>query len=198
MTSAKELHLFDFDGTITWKDSLKDFIQYALGKNTYYMGLIRLSPILIAYKLGWIRNDLAKAKLITYFFKGWNATRFQKLADGYALERIDKITRPRAMRKIKELLKMEHQVVIVTASMENWLEQWCKINHIDLIGTRLEVQNGKLTGRFSSRNCYGMEKVNRINERLKIKDFNVIHAYGDSKGDREMLNIADHSYYKYF
>ena len=59
---------FDFDGTITTKDTLFDFIKFYVGNKNLFKGLIFLSPILVLYKLGFIRNDIAKQKLFAYFF----------------------------------------------------------------------------------------------------------------------------------
>ena len=49
-----------------------------------------------------------------------------------------------------------------------------------------------------NKNCYGIEKVNRINEVINLKEYLNIYAYGDSNGDKQMLKIATHAYYKYF
>lgn len=193
-----QLALFDFDGTITTKDSLADFIQYAIGKPKYYLGLLKLSPILIAYKLKFIPNYIAKEKLISYFFKGWDDELFQDIADKYSINQIDKITRLVAIEKINWHQNQNHQVVIVSASMECWLKKWCEKHNIDLIATGLEIQNGKVTGRFATKNCYGIEKVNRIKKKYDLSKYNVIYAYGDSSGDNEMLSIANERYYKYF
>ena len=93
-TNNKKLHnspetrsiaFFDFDGTVTRKDSLADFIQYTVGKPTYYIGLLKLSPILMAYTFKLIPNYIAKEKLITYFFKGWDINQFKRLAEQYSL-----------------------------------------------------------------------------------------------------------------
>ena len=70
---------FDFDGTITSKDSLLEFIKFALGPFKYYKGLLFLSPMLILFKLKFIPNDLAKEKLITYFFSGFDSKYFLEL-----------------------------------------------------------------------------------------------------------------------
>ena len=83
-----QIALFDFDGTITTKDSLVDFIQLALGKPSYYFGLLLLSLMLTAYKLKLIPNYIAKEKLITHFFKDWDVEYFQKLADKYSIDRL--------------------------------------------------------------------------------------------------------------
>lgn len=192
------LVLFDFDGTITSKDSLADFIQYAVGKPAYYIGLFTLSPMLAAYTLKLIPNHFAKEKLISHFFKNCDVEHFQKLAEKYSLEQIDKITRPKAIEKINCFQEQGYKIVIVSASMECWLRAWCDKNHIDLISTRLEIKGSKLTGKFATRNCYGREKANRVKEAYDLSQYDHIYAYGDSRGDYELLALADESYYKPF
>ena len=69
-------------------------------------------------------------------------------------------------------------------------------------GTRLEVSNGKITGRIDGANCYGAEKTRRIREYLESHNISReqcnITAYGDSRGDKEMTDYADKSHYKPF
>jgi HAD superfamily hydrolase (TIGR01490 family) len=192
------LILFDFDGTLTSVDSLLSFIQYAVGKRIYYMGLLKLSPILAAYTLKLIQNHVAKEKLIAHYFKGWDAQQLKKLADQYSLNQIDKITRPKAMERIRWHQDQGHKIVIVSSSMEIWLKAWCNKNNIDLISTRLEVKNNKITGKFATKNCHGVEKVNRIKESYDLEAYDYIYAYGDSSGDRELLALADECFYKPF
>jgi len=194
----KEIAFFDFDGTITTKDSLLEFIKYAVKRSSYYLGILSLIPWGAAYKLKLIPNYRAKEKLITTFFKGWDADQFQQVAKQYSLEQIDKIIRPQAMEKISWHQKRGHTVVIVSASLEPWLNKWCQKHNIDLIATRLKFHRGKVTGRLAGKNCYGTEKVNRIRERYNLSEYSVVYAYGDSKGDRELLSLADHAYYRHF
>ena len=193
-----ELALYDFDGTITTKDTLADFIQCAVGKKLYYMGLFIMSPMLAAYTLKIIPNNIAKERFMTHFFKGWDEIHFKQIAEQYSLKQINKITRPKAMDKIRWHQEQGHKVVVVSASPENWIKGWCEKNKVDLIATRLEIENGKLTGKFATKNCYGMEKVKRIKEVYDVSQFDYIYAYGDSRGDKEMLSIANESYYKHF
>ena len=72
------------------------------------------------------------------------------------------------------------------------------VNKLKLIATKLEVKNNNITGNFKTKNCYGEEKVTRIKKELDINKYNDIYAYGDSNGDKEMLNIATHPFYKSF
>ena len=193
-----KLALFDFDGTITTKDSLADFIQYAVGRPAYYMALLKLSPMLAAYMLKLIPNHIAKEKFIAYFFKEWSVEKFQRLAEQYSLEKIDDITRLKAMQRIKWHQDQGQKVIIVSASIECWLKPWCDKHHIDLIATRLEVKDHKLTGKFATKNCHGIEKTNRIRARYDLYKDSIIYAYGNSPGDKEMLHLATEQYYQYF
>jgi len=192
------LVLFDLDGTLTKKDSLSDFLKYFMGKSRYYRGILFLSPVLLAYKLKLIPNYKAKERLTTYFFKGVDVIEFQQIADDYSRDELDKIIKSDAFNRIKWHQEKGHKIVVVSASIECWLREWCKKYNLDLVGTKLESKHSKLTGKFSTLNCYGIEKVNRIKERYNISDYEVIYAYGNSKGDKEMLNIAHKRFYRYF
>ena len=194
----KSLALFDFDGTITTKDSLAEFIKFAVGKKLYYLGLLRLSPVLFMFVTKLLPNDVAKQKMMAYFFKGWCFDKFQTIADNYAQTEINNIIRPQALQKINWHKKQGHRVIIVSASMENWLQKWCESLEIELIATKLKVINNKITGKFLGKNCHGEEKVNRIKILLNLSTFNVIYAYGDSSGDKAMLELADTKFYRFF
>jgi len=189
---------FDFDGTITTDDSLIKFIRFAVGNFKTLYGLIILSPILIAYKLKLISNYRAKQIVLSYFFKGMDEQQFKNIAKMYSLRYINAILRPKAMDKIAWHKKHGHKVVIVSASIECWLKPWCDKHGIGLIATKIEIKNGIVTGKFLTKNCYGIEKVNRINQIYDLSNYDYIYAYGDSQGDKQLLELADESFYKPF
>ena len=189
---------FDFDGTISDKDSMVEFIKFAVGKYRYYYCLLKLSPILLLYSLRIISNNIAKEKLFSSYFKGWYVEEFEKLAEKYSELELNKIIKPSAIDKIKWHQEQGHKVVVVSASIGSWLKKWCELYQIELIATQLEFKNGKLTGRFATKNCYGIEKVNRIKAQFDLTKYEQIYAYGDSAGDKEMLAISTHPHYKLF
>ena len=193
-----KISFFDFDGTITTDDSLVKFIRFAVGNTKLIWGMTLLSPMLTAYKLKFIPNYKAKQYMLSYFFKGISEEKFMQVANEYSLKHIDTIVRPKAMEKIAWHKDQGHTVVVVSASIECWLKPWCDKNNIDLIATRLEIEDGKLTGKFATKNCYGIEKVNRIKEKYNLAEYSIIYAYGDSSGDKEMLSIANERHYKHF
>ncbi len=194
----KNLALFDFDGTITKKDTLIEFIRFYVGEYKFIKGLFLLSPILIAFKLKLIPNYKAKEIMIKYFFKGENKKKFLYKTKEFSLKKIDLLLRKSAIQKLKWHKERGDTIVIVSASIECWLEPWCNKNNFNLIGTKLEFDNDIITGSFLTKNCYGIEKVKRIKQLYSIDKFNYIYAYGDSKGDIDMLKLAHYSYYKYF
>ena len=192
------LVLFDFDGTITTDDSLIKFIRFVVGDTKFTIGMVVLSPMLTAYKLKLIPNYKAKQYMLSYFFKGMKKEKFMQVANEYSLKHIDTILRPKAMEKIAWHKEQGHKIVIVSASIECWLKPWCDKNNLDLIATKLQIKDGIVTGKFLTKNCYGIEKSNRVQEQYNLDDYDHIYAYGDSRGDKELLALTDESFYKPF
>ena len=192
------LALFDFDGTVSFKDSMAGFVRHAVGRRVYYMGMLKISPVLAAYVLKLMRNDVAKAKMMTHFFGGWEARRFHEAARRYALDHLDAIVRPEAMERIRWHREQGHTVVIVSASMGCWLQPWCDKEGVALIASKMQIEAGRVTGALDGPNCYGEEKVRRIRAVYDLEDFETVYAYGDTAGDRPMLALADEGFFKPF
>ncbi len=192
------LAIFDFDGTISTKDSFEDFIFYTHGIGGTLSGLLLNSPILIGYLLRIVPNWKAKEKLFAFFYSGWEAATFKAATEQYIKERLPRILRPAALEKLTWHKAQGHTVVVVSASFEDYLHIWCQQEGVALLATKIEVKDGKFTGQFSSPNCYGEEKIRRINEAYNLKDFAYIYAYGDSRGDLPLKRIANEFHYQPF
>ncbi len=180
--------LFDFDHTLYDGDSMLDFTKIVKGKQ-YYLGMMALMPWLVGLKLGLLDNQEVKEKFLTHFFKGMEAREFESLGKQFSFSTSDRLD-----RKLKwtlfEHLEKRHKVVIVTASMPQWILGWAEGHNIAVIGSTVEVADGLLTGKLEGKNCYGPEKVRRIKERFELSVYDHIVVYGSGKGDREMLSLA--------
>lgn len=192
------LALFDFDGTITTKDTLIEFIRFQKGSLKLYIGFIVLSPILVLYKLKLFPNWRAKEIMLAYFFKGIDQETFSNNGQKFKEEVLPKLLRKKALEEIERFKSQNARIVIVSASAEEWVKPWANSMELELLATKLEKQGGKVTGKISGKNCYGPEKTQRIKSHLDISDYNEIHAFGDSSGDKEMLELSTKPHYKPF
>jgi len=186
------LALFDFDGTLTTKDSLEEFIIFAVGKRHYYFKLLIFVPVYILYRLKLLHNSIAKELLLRLYFNGMDESEFKKVALEFSQDGLEAIIRENIYQKFLEHIKNGDRVVIVSASMQCWLKPWSDKHHVELLSTELEFKDGKFSGHFKTKNCYGKEKLNRVKEYLKLEDYEEIFTYGDSSGDDYILEIADH------
>src|SRR5690348_2193592 len=158
--SKPSIAFFDFDGTITSKDTLAEIIKFAKGKNNYYTGLLILSPVLFSYKTKLLSNHRAKEIMLQYFFRGTDINVFNEICDQFSKEKLPALIRKPALKAIYQHQQNNTKIVVVSASPVNWVFPWCKQLNIDCIATHLEVKNDKITGKILGRNCSGDEKVN--------------------------------------
>ena len=189
--------LFDFDGTVTKQDSMLEIFRYRNGELKYLLGFLIHLPFLIMMHLGFISTKRTKEKLLAFHFSGLSISQFNKYCKSFAEEVIPQIVRSNALEKIYEYQKSGDRVIVITASLENWVKPWTDQIGIELIGTRLKKESGLFDGKIEE-NCKGTEKVNRLKTYLDISTYDEIIAFGDTRGDKEMLELAGKSYYRYF
>ncbi len=194
----KRIAFFDFDGTITTRDSLLAFILFRYGKLRTILGLLLVSPYYAAHILRIISVHKAKEAVLKQFFKNESLEEFESACADFARNIIPSLVRPKAIRELRSLQENGVETVIISASPNNWLQPWCKEFNAMLISTKLEVKNGKLTGKIEGKNCRGREKVRRIFEKYQLDQYDEVYAYGDTKGDKPMLGLANYAFYKPF
>ena len=192
------LALFDFDGTITEKDSFLDFIDHISRIHKYLIiKRILMLPVFFAYLLGILPMGKAKELFLTFCFKGWEKSYFDGIAEKYADSFLPRLIRPVALETIQRHKSNKDRIVVVSASLDSWLEHWCSKYELDLICSSLEEKNGAITGKLQREDCNGLEKVRRIRERYHLEQYDTVFAYGDSPGDKDMLKLADIAYYRW-
>jgi phosphatidylglycerophosphatase C len=189
---------FDFDGTLTVRDSYTWFLIWRAGPAKAFLGAVRLLPAALAWMFHRDRGRI-KAAATRVFLAG--ATREQLEADAraFAGQVSRRLLRPDAILAWKRWRNDEVRLVIVTASPEIVVAPFARGLGADgLIGTDLAFDDqDRATGGFAGPNCRGSEKVVRIRavfgDRVAIRA-----AYGDTTGDTEMLAAADEPYYRVF
>tara|TARA_B100000900_G_C20452572_1_gene663784 strand:+ start:361 stop:927 length:567 start_codon:yes stop_codon:yes gene_type:complete len=186
-----KLYIFDFDGTISKKDS---FILFTFFTTTTFRLLYFYVTILFYYPVK------SKSKLKESFFdsfKGCDLKKFEQICSRFENKVLNKTIKKSFLNYISSIEKDSIKIV-VSASISTYLKPWCNRYGLHLISTELEVINGLLTGKFSTPNCNGKEKVKRILQLYNLDKFDEVHVFGNSKGDIPMLELGTHKYYKFF
>lgn len=194
----KKIAFFDFDGTITTKDTMLALARFHAGDSGFRKKMLLLSLTLIGLKLNLVTATVAKEKFLGSFFGGMDIQAFDKLCRQFTHHVLPGLIRPKALEAIQTYQKEKTKVVVVTASAENWVKQWCDQMGIECIGTQLKTAGQKITGQLLSANCNGVEKVNRIRRQFNLSEYIAIDCFGDSSGDQEMLAIGTRSIFKPF
>ena len=192
------LAVFDFDGTITYKDSFLLFVLYSVGFINLLWSTISKSQYFIIFCKNDFKSFL-KEKFINYFFHNMSDDIFQFMIENFIENKLPKLINPKAFQCMMQHMEQGHRVIVISANIEDLVGKWCdKYGISEYSCTNLLKKDGNLTGRINGANCYGIEKVKRLISLVGTLDKFIIYAYGDSKGDSELLEIADHSFYKFF
>lgn len=189
---------FDFDGTLTIRDSFTEFLRWRAGKRAWALGLARMTPAVATYARTRDRGRI-KAASVKVFLKG--VPRAELAADAAAFRDAiwDRFMRPDALRTWDDWGRQGAHRVIVTASPDIVVRPFAeRLGAEALLGTPLVFDaDDRVTGRFASANCRAKEKVRRLRE-VYGTDVRLAAAYGDTSGDTEMLAIADLAEFRVF
>ncbi len=196
--SKKVVAAFDFDGTLSYCDSLLPFLWVAAGPIAWFKHMFVLSPAFVKYIFkGYSRQEM-KEKVLTQFFKGMAIDKVDQIGDNYAADLLPRLIKPQALARLKWHQAQHHECVLISASLDVYLAPWAEDNGFQqIITSSLEVDaNGFVTGKLHGENCRGKEKVRRLQELLGSRDKYLLYAYGDSPGDKELMEEADFAYYR--
>lgn len=189
---------FDFDGTLTVRDSFTAFLRWRAGAGGWFGGLARMAPDLATYVGDRDRGRL-KAASVREFLKGTPRAQLQADAEAFAGQVWPGFIRYDALACWKDWGQRGAYRVIVTASPETTVAPFARrLGAEALLGTPLVFDgDDRVTGAFAGPNCRGEEKVRRLRAAFG-EEMALAAAYGDTTGDTEMLAIADEAGFRRF
>lgn len=179
---------FDFDGTLTRKDTFLEFTRYVKGNGAYIFGLIVLFPSFLRHIFD---QDRFKEIFLTHFFQGTRVEELTKKGKEFCSEKMPGLIRSDIYERLESHKREGHLCLIVTASFSFWIAPWAEAMGIPCLCSEAEVIAGKLSGKLKGSNCKGREKVRRLEEYLGHYKITYVYAYGNSSGDNEMLQWAN-------
>jgi phosphatidylglycerophosphatase C len=193
--SVVNLALFDFDGTVTTRDTFKPFLYYATGPVRTTIGTTLLAPVVAAHHLGVVRATELRRAAVYVCFRGRREAEIDELGERYSWQLGAQI-RPEMLSKIRWHQAQGDEVAIVSASLAPYLRYWCARVGVERISTELEARSGTLTGRYSGADCSGPEKARRVRARYDLARYATIYAYGDTPEDAELLALAHQRFFR--
>lgn len=196
--TSREIVAFDFDGTLSIRDSYTTFLRWRVGDAVWMATMVQLIPAMLRYLVDRDRGAI-KAASVDLFLKGMKREKIEAEAERFAGSVFERFMRPDALVKWEEWGKKGVHRVIVTASPETTIAPFARrLNADNLIGTQFEFDaEDRLTGRFVTPNCRREEKVRRIKE-VYGENVRILAAYGDTSGDEQMIAAADEKGYRVF
>lgn len=198
---------FDFDGTLTRRDTFTVFLARGLGWPRFAWALLRCSPWLAGYALRLVPNNVAKARLMQATLAGRSLAEIDDWAAQWLAKDFPGQLREDAMAHLARHREAGHCCVMVSASPDIYLKQVARQLGFDaLLCTEMETvgegEARRLTGRMRTPNCHGEQKVVRLRE-WALGRFGAaglegvtLYAYGDTSGDKPMLRLARYAFYR--
>jgi phosphatidylglycerophosphatase C len=187
----KSLYLFDFDHTLIKGDSFFYFLKHTQKRRKLILGTIKFTPRLVGKLFGLGDLDKLKESIFNFFFSGISEKQFNNYCLSF-VPILQKLENPETIGVIKSISKVEAIIVVASASVSNWILPWAKLHNINIvIATDVDCLNGRLTGKFSTANCKGSEKKERIISRLDVNEYDKVVAFGNLPDDKYMFELAD-------
>ncbi|PWW19746.1 HAD family hydrolase [Chryseobacterium sp. AG844] len=193
----KKLYCFDFDGTLTYKDTMFMYLKF-YDSTKYRIQFLRHVPLFILLKLKLAETEKVKKSFIGSILRGQTQEKIEQKSKQFFEQHYPKIVRENALDFIKNIDRNSTQSLLVTASLDIWVKPFAEELKMELVSTRAEFKNGIFTGNFVGKNCNGKEKLIRIKEEINDSKYDKIIAFGDTSGDRPMLKWANEGHYQFF
>lgn len=190
---------FDFDGTLTRRDTVVPFLREIAGTAPLLAGLAARAHRLVPAATRRDR-DLLRAIATEQVFTGRSVDEVTAAAAAFGRRVTASCLRADTVARLRWHLEVGHRVVIVSASYEQYVRVVAaELGAEAVLATRLEAIDGTYTGRLDGGNCRGATKLTRLDQWLAEHELGraraSIWAYGDSAGDRELLAAADHPHW---
>lgn len=204
MTEARPdrcIAAFDFDGTVSKRDTLIPFLVKAAGRRLFARECARLGLVGAQRQVDLRDRDQLKEQLLGALFRGRNAEELRQLGTLYARDLLSDQLRPDVLARLREHRQAGHEVLFVSASLVYYLEPLAELLGLSaVLAVEPAEQDGRLTGGLVRPNVRAEQKALRLREWLEAPpvghiDGVRIWGYGNSSGDHELLAMSDEAYW---
>jgi phosphatidylglycerophosphatase C len=195
--AREELALFDFDGTLTTCETFPMFIARAVPRGRLIAGWLRLWPLVLGYRLGRVSGVRVREAIVRFGLQGLDWDALEAEGARFARDVLPGLIRPHAWARLQWHRQRGDRVVVVSGGLGAYLRPWAEAQRLELICSELAQAQGRCSGRFAGAQCVGAEKARRVRVGMDLADYPLVHAYGDTPEDAELLALADRAIYRW-
>jgi phosphatidylglycerophosphatase C len=208
---------FDVDGTLTRRDCVRPFLERVAGRRGI-VGAVLRAPHRSVGAIVRRDRDRLKAVVVGGVFHGRRVEDVELLGDAFASSFVTSVVRPDTLERLRWHQSEGHRTVLVSASLRPYLDPFGRWLGVDGVlctdvavasrvpvgeaaadasaaaATPTEAGGSVYLDQLDGGNCRGPEKLRRLRSWMAGLGLTgaEVWAYGDSRGDRELLSAADH------
>lgn len=192
--------VFDFDGTLSRRDTLVPFLAKVAGPARFASVCARLGLSGARGTVDIRNRDEVKEEMIRLLFARRSEDELRSRGELYARDLLSDALRPMVVDRLHRHRGLGHTTVIVSASLVYYLDPVAREFGIDgVIGVEPEVVDGRLTGALARPNVRAEEKSARLREWLGVAHEGPLGVpmwgYGNTSGDHALLEMSDRAYW---
>ena len=198
-TATRPVAAFDFDGTLSQRDTLVPFLAQVAGPRRFSSVCARLGVAGARRRVDLLARDDVKAEMARLIFAGRSEDEIRSRADRYAQALFASRLRPFMIQRVRDHVAAGHETLLVSASLTYYLEPIAdRLDMSGVIAVELAIDGGRFTGELARPNVRAAEKVVRLDQWLSGRSDvapRELWSYGNSSGDFALLDAADHGYW---
>lgn len=189
MPSQKTVVFVDFDGTLYQRDSLLDFLIFAVGKWRTYISFILLFPeYLFSSNKAKVKNKWMKRLL-----EHKSETELHQVAQKFIPLLQEKLN-AEVVSQIAKYEANKAEIVILSASLDLWIRPFCESRGYVCIATPAVYSNQIFSGFEVERNVKGEEKLKLAKAYCDFSKCETV-AFGNEKSDLFILREVNLGYW---
>ncbi|MFM9089906.1 MAG: HAD-IB family phosphatase [Cyanobium sp.] len=197
--SEPRIAVFDVDGTLLHGDCLRMAALRSRGPLGLFLAGAGLLPWLLAWQGRRISTGEFKEKTLQLFHICDTVNLAEERGRGdWLLPVLQRHLRHQALQRLHWHQERGDHVLLCSASPRMLLQPLANWLGVELLATELRKADGRWQPELAGVNCKGPEKVKRLEAHLGSLEGLTIEAYGDSKGDRDLLMAAAIPHYRSF
>ena len=201
-TPLRHVAAFDFDGTLTRRDTLVPFLVRVSGRTRFAQVCTQLGLLGARRRVDLRDRDELKIEMIRRLFVGRSEDQLRELGRIYARDLVANELDPDVLTRLELHRDARHEILFVSASLVYYLDPIAEQFGLQgVIAVEPTVEDGRLTGALTHPNVRAEQKAVRLREWMGAPptgplDGVDLWAYGNSSGDHALLELARHRYWR--